>query len=263
MKYVNWVFLTATIALVGCQTTTTTKVSASTNDGIEVSKNEYNAKKAAQQRLALGLKYIQAGYMERAKVNLVKAYEHAPEMPDVLYGLGYYYQAVYEYDMADQYYKQALDEEPDNPDYLNAYGAFLCGSKKEYAKGVDYFLKAISQPRYTSVGETYENAGFCSIDGGQLTKAEEYFEKALSFSPNLIKSLYGLARVHYEKGNHERAADYIYRFEGESTPTAASLLLGFKVAKAMNYSVNIKSYGQKLMQLYPNSQQANEYLTLR
>lgn len=263
MKYLNWVLLTASVVLVGCQTTTRTKVSASTNDGIEVSKNKYDATKAAQQRLALGLKYIEAGYMERAKQNLVKAYEHDPDMPDVLYGLGYYYQAVYEYDKADRYYQLALDESPRNPDYLNAYGAFLCESKKEYAKGVDYFLKAISQPDYTSVGEAYENAGFCSLNGGQLIKSEEYFEKALSFNPNLTKSLYGLASVHFAKENHKRASDYIYRFEGKTRPTASLLLLGFKVAKAMNHRINMKSYGQKLMQLYPNSQQANEYLTIR
>jgi type IV pilus assembly protein PilF len=184
-------------------------------------------------------------------------------MPDVLYGLGYYYQSVYEYDTADKYYRGALDESPKNPDYLNAYGAFLCESKKEYAKGIEYFLKAIDQPGYTSVGEAYENAGFCSIDANQITQAEEYFEKALTFNPSLTKSLYGLASVYYEQGNPRRAADYLYRYEGRSKPSAGALLLGFKAAKATNNRGAIRSYGEKLMQLYPNSPEATEYLNLR
>lgn len=263
MKSLNWIVLVAGITLVGCETTTTTKVSASTNDGIEVSKNKYNATKAAQSRLALGLKYLENGYMERAKQNLVKAHEHSPDMPDVLYGLGYYYQSVYEYDKADKYYQRALDESPNNPDYLNAYGAFLCESKKEYAKGIEYFLEAIEKPGYTSVGEAYENAGFCSMDAKQTTQAEEYFEKALTFNPSLTKSLYGLATVYYEKGNPRLAADYLYRYEGRSKPTAGTLLLGFKAAKAVNNRNGARSYGEKLMQLYPNSAEATEYLNLR
>lgn len=263
MKYVSWIVLGAAVVLSGCETTSRTTTKASTNDRIEVGKSEYNATKAAQSRLALGLKYIETGYMERAKQNLVKAYEHKPDLPDVLYGLAYYYQAVYEYDKADKYYQMALDEAPNNPDYLNAYGAFLCESKKEYAQGVDYFLKAIAKPDYTSVGETYENAGFCSLDAKQVTQAEEYFEKALTLNPNLTKSLYGLATVHYDKSNFKRAADYLYRFEGRAKPTADSLLLGYKVARATGHRGNMQSYGEKLMQLFPNSRQATEYLNIR
>lgn len=263
MKSINWILLAISTALVGCQTTSKTTVSAATNDGIEVPKGEADATKAAEIRLALGLKYVENGYMERAKQNLIKAYEHKPDMPDVLYGLGYYYQAVYEYDKADRYYQRALDEAPDNPDYLNAYGAFLCESKKEYAKGIEYFMEAVSKPEYTLVGETYENAGFCSISAGQYEQAAEYFEKALTLSPNLSKTLYGLAEAHYKRGNARRASDYLYRFEGKSRPTANSLLLGYKVAKELNHRGNMKSYGEKLMQLFPDSKQANEYLTIR
>ncbi|WP_223669644.1 type IV pilus biogenesis/stability protein PilW [Kangiella shandongensis] len=263
MKRINWILLAVTTVLVGCQTTTRTKTSAATNDRIEVSKSEYNATKAAQTRLALGLKYIESGYMERAKQNLMKAYEHKSDLPDVLYGLGYYYQSVYEYDKADKYYQEALDEAPNNPDYLNAYGAFLCQSKKEYQRGIEYFLEAIEQPEYTSVGEAYENAGFCSVSDGQFEQASEYFEKALTLNPGLTKALYGLAKAHYERGNARRASDYLYRFEGKSRPTANSLLLGYKVAKLLNHRTNMRSYGEKLMQLFPDSGQANEYLTIR
>ncbi|GAA4364059.1 type IV pilus biogenesis/stability protein PilW [Kangiella marina] len=263
MKYVNWIVLGAVVAVSGCQTTSRTTTKAATNDRIEVTESDYNATKAAQSRLALGLKYIETGYMERAKQNLVKAYEHNPDLPDVLYGLGYYYQSVYEFDKADSYYRRALRKAPDNPDYLNAYGAFLCESKKEYGEGVKYFLKAIEQPDYTSVGEAYENAGFCSLNAKQFTQAEEYFEKALTLNPNLDKSLYGLASVHFQKGNPKRASDYLYRFEGRTKPTADSLLLGYKVARETGHRVSMKSYGEKLMQLFPNTRQATEYLSIR
>ena len=263
MKHINWIVLGVIVFLGGCQTTSRTYTEAATNDRIEVSEDDFDATKAAQSRLALGLQYLENGYLERAKQNLVKAYEHKSDLPDVLYGLAYYYQEVYEYEKADNYFSKALDEAPRNPDYLNAYGAFLCQSKKEYSKGIDYFLKAIDQQGYTSVGEAYENAGFCSLSAKQVTQAEEFFEKALTFNPSLTKAYYGLASVYYEQGNPRRAADYLYRYEGRTKPSAGALLLGFKVAKAISHRGNMQSYGEKLMQLYPNSSEATEYLNLR
>ena len=61
-----------------------------------------------------------------AKFNLEKALEFNPKRADVNYSLGYYYQMVGEMEIAEKYYLEAIDLEPENPDTLNNYGTFLC-----------------------------------------------------------------------------------------------------------------------------------------
>lgn len=261
-KYTRWVVVLLAVTMVGCQTTTTESTSAATKDGA-VQRTKYEPKEAAAKRLSLGLQYLQAGHMEWAKQNLLKAYEHAPKMPDVLYGLAYYYQTVYEYDTAEEYYKKAIKQSPRNADYLNAYGVFLCDSRKKYDEGIRYFLRAVEQPNYTSVGAAYENAGFCAIRAEKYEPAKQYFEKALSFNPSLSRSLYGMAEANYETENHTLAEAYLFRFEAKAKPTARSLLLGYKIAKSLQARSNMRGYGEKLMELYPTSDEAQEYIRIR
>ena len=261
-RYAKWVMVFLAVTLVGCQTTTRETTSVATNDGA-VQRTKYEPKEAAAKRLSLGLQYLQAGHMEWAKNNLLKAYEHAPDMPDVLYGLAYYYQTVFEYDKAEEYYQKAIDESPRNADYLNAYGVFLCDSRKRYDDGIRYFLRAVEQPNYTAVGAAYENAGFCAIRAENFEPAKEYFDKALSYNPNLARSLYGMAEINYLTGNDRLAEAYLFRFEAKSKPTPKSLLLGYKIAKDLQARGNMRGYGEKLMELYPDSDEAQEYIRIR
>ncbi|NVK22951.1 MAG: type IV pilus biogenesis/stability protein PilW [Kangiellaceae bacterium] len=267
MKLVKWALvgsaLTSMVLISGCETTTTVKEQISSNDRVVVQGKEADLEEAAQIRLSLGMRYLQNGKLEWAKKQLDKAYTHAPHLPEVLFGMAYYFQTVDELDLAEGYYQKVLDKSKNDSNYLNAYGVFLCDKKKAYEESVSYFLKAVDNPNYTKIGSTYENAGFCSIKAEKYTDAENYFNKALNFNPNLTKSLYGLSSVYFESGNYNRAEAYLLRFEGLSKPSADSLLLGYKIGRRLNDQVAINSYGEKLMQLYPNSEQAQTYLRMR
>ena len=263
MNFLKLTLWLSAIMISGCQTSTNNKTSIATNDRIEVSAQKADPEAAASKYLSLGMQYIQAGYLERAKDRLTKAEYYGPDMPDVMFGFAYYYQKVFEYEKADLYYKKALKRQPNNGDYLNAYGAFLCSAKKDYDGAIEYFEKAIKVSDYTSVGATYENAGFCALEDSSYTRAEEYFEKALTFNPNLINSLYGLAKVSFESGNYNKAESLLLKYEGYTKPTSESLLLGYKIGRRLNDSITMKSYGEKLMQLYPTSQEAEIYLRMK
>ncbi|NVJ66757.1 MAG: type IV pilus biogenesis/stability protein PilW [Gammaproteobacteria bacterium] len=259
MKLVAVTSLFALTLLMGCETTTKTNVKHATDDQIEVGSRTADYKAAAEKRLALGLGYIERGLLERAKRNLLKAEEYSPDSPDVMFGLAYYYQRVLELNKAESYYKKAINLDPNNPDYLNAYGAFLCTSKKDYQGAVEYFLKAVEKPEYTAVGESYENAGFCTLESQNFEMAGQYFQKAMTFNPRLTRPLYGLALMSFEQGQYNAAESYLLRFEGKSKPTADSLLLGYKIGRRLNDRFSMESYGAKLTQLFPNSEQAIIY----
>ncbi len=250
--------LTLTL-LMGCETTQRTNTSHATNDRVEVESREPDFAAAAEKRLALGLGYVKRGLLERAKKNLLKAAEYAPDSGDVMYGLAYYYQTVLELETAESYYKKAIKLSPNNPDYLNAYGAFLCTSKKDYTNAVKFFLKAVEKPEYTAVAESYENAGFCTLETRDFETAGLYFQKAMTFNPRLTRPLYGLALMSFEEGRYNRAETYLLRFEGKSKPTADSLLLGYKIGRRLNDRFSMESYGEKLTQLFPNTEQARIY----
>ncbi|WP_251357902.1 type IV pilus biogenesis/stability protein PilW [Kangiella sp. TOML190] len=259
MKFATVLSLLSVLVLTACETTQTQTTTNAVTDGITVTDDKTNLKDAAEKRLALGMGYVQRGLMERAKKNLLMAEKHAPDMPDVMFGLAYYYQKVFEFDKAERYYQKALDMDENNPDYMNAYGAFLCTSKKDYEGAVKYFLKAVDQPEYIAVGESYENAGFCSIEAGDHEKAELYFKKAMTFNPRLTKPLYGLALMSFEANEYNKAETYLLQFEGKSKPSADSLLLGYKIGRRLNDRFSMESYGEKLIQLFPRSEQARIY----
>ncbi len=259
MKLVAVTSLLTLTLLMGCETTTKTNIKNATDDQIEVGSRTANYDAAAEKRLALGLGYIERGLYERAKKNLLKAEEYSPDSPDVMFGLAYYYQKVLEIGKAESYYKKAIKKEPNNPDYLNAYGAFLCTSKKDYAGAVEYFLKAVDKPEYTAVAESYENAGFCTLEAQDFDNAGLYFQKAMTFNPRLTRPLYGLSLMSFEQGQYNKAESYLLRFEGKSKPTPDSLLLGYKIGRRLNDRFSMESYGEKLTQLFPNSEQAMIY----
>lgn len=259
MKLVAVTSLLALTLLIGCETTQKTNVKHATDDQIEVGGREPDYQAAAEKRLALGLGYIERGLLERAKKNLLKAEEYAPESADVMFGLAYYYQRVLELNKAEAYYKKTIKLDSNNPDYLNAYGAFLCTAKQDYESAVSYFMRAVERPEYTAVGESYENAGFCTLEAENYEMAGIYFQKAMTFNPRLIRPLYGLALMSFEQGQYNKAESYLLRFEGKSKPTADSLLLGYKIGRRLNDRFSMESYGEKLTQLFPNSEQAMIY----
>ncbi len=259
MKLVLVPSLLAITLLIGCETTQKTSTQNATNDQIQTSGRTQDLDAAAEKRLALGLGYIKRGLFERAKKNLLKAEEYAPDSADVQFGLAYYYQQVLEIEKAEAYYKKVIRLDSKNPDYLNAYGAFLCTSKKEYDKAVTYFLKAVDKPEYTSVGESYENAGFCTLEAEDFDMAAIYFQKAMTFNPRLTRPLYGLALLSFQQTKYNKAENYLFQFEAKSKPTADSLLLGYKIGRRLNDRFSMESYGEKLTQLFPNSEQALIY----
>lgn len=259
MKLVALTSLLTLTLLMGCETSQKTNLKNSTDDRIEVEGGKADYKAAAEKRLALGLRYAQKGMLERAKRNLLKAEEYAPQSPDVMFGLAYYYQRVLELNKSEDYYKKAIELAPGNADYLNAYGAFLCTARKDYTKAVKYFMQAVEKPEYTSVAESYENAGFCTLEAEDFNMSAVYFQKAMTFNPRLTRPLYGLAAMSFEQGQYNKAESYLLKFEGKAKPTADSLLLGYKIGRRLNDRYSMESYGAKLMQLFPNSEQALTY----
>ena len=83
-------------------------------------------------------------------------------------------------------YEQLVSSHSNNPDVLNNYGTFLCRNSN-YSEADEMFRRAVVQPRYLRMDDSYENAGICARQAGQKEKALEYYRLALGYNPNKVK----------------------------------------------------------------------------
>ncbi|EKE74946.1 type IV pilus biogenesis/stability protein PilW [Gallaecimonas xiamenensis 3-C-1] len=226
--------------------------------GNPVAEKEFDAPAAAKSRMQLGLAYLRTGNSAQAKMNLLKAQEFAPDLPDVYYSLGYYYQSVGETEQAEEAYRHAIRLDPKNGEALNNFGAFLCGLGR-YEESVEFFKKAIKAPGYIKVAGAYENAATCSHMEGKLEQAEKYYASALSHDTRRAASLLGMSETLYDRGDYVGARGYLNRFEQVARPNPRSLFLGLKVAKQTGDTKGVQHYGEELISKYPDSPFSQQY----
>ncbi|NOF42609.1 type IV pilus biogenesis/stability protein PilW [Vibrio cholerae] len=182
------------IALAGCVTVTETAGNATQSDPTEM----------AEARIALGLGYLENGSMIKARENLEKALQHAPDYYRSQLSMAHYYEAVGENDSARKMYRTALSEHPKNGNVLNNFATFLC-KQGEYDTADQYFRRAVEQPYYYLISASYENAGLCALKAGKTDNAREYFKRAIDHDPNRLLSILQLTKMEIEAGDYTPA----------------------------------------------------------
>lgn len=259
MRHVLLLIL-AMLFLVGCTTTSTSFTTPySTSTQSEAVAGDVDLGKAAKARLTLGLSYLENGEYQLAKSNLDKALAHTPNDEEVLRGMAWYYQQVSEDKLAEEYYQRALKINNKNPSLLNQYGAFLCAQKK-YAKSLEMFTASAQIRTNEDISGTYENAATCNYLAGNLEQAEQNYRRALNHNPEQVGSLLGMAEIEFGKNRYNRTKSYLARFERVSRHTPRSLWLGAQNAAKMGDLDAVASYGLKLEQIFPDSQETENYL---
>ena len=165
-----------------------------------VIENESTNNEIAMTRISLGLGYLKMGNTTQAKLNLEKAKRFAPKLVQVHTAFAHYFDSVGEPEQAIASYETALSIKSDDADTLNNYGVFLC-KQERYQDAEKQILKAIAQPSYILVSQSYENLALCQLKAKQFNKAELYFDKAILHSPSSASSLLHMVRLQYEKSD--------------------------------------------------------------
>ncbi|MDF2690880.1 MAG: ycf3 [Gammaproteobacteria bacterium] len=185
---------------------------------------------AAQADVQLALNYLQNKQMPLAKQKLLEAIKLAPNLPEAHYSMGFYLQAVGQTKQAQQEYLKALQLAPNDPKVLNGYGVFLCNTQ-DYQNGINYFLKAIAQPSFTSPGVAYQNAALCALKIPDNSQAMQYFQQAINQDPSLSFSYLQLAQLQFQAGQYSQAQANLTQYNQIAKPTVASLQLAIALAK--------------------------------
>src|SRR5690606_9285162 len=115
-------------------------------------------------------------------------------------------------ELAEKFYRRAVQLSPEDGEVNNNLGAFLCGAGRP-AEADSWFRKALDDPYYKSPTVALANAGVCAQKAGDLGRAEDYFRRVLEFQPQNAVALYELSRLNLERGDNMRARAFQQRLE--------------------------------------------------
>lgn len=218
---------------------------------------EEDQQELAKIYLDMGLAYLRRGEIRRAQERLEKAYAIQPEDVNIVHYLAEVYNRLGKTAEAEVHYRKALELTPEDPNLLNNFAALLC-SQGSYVEAEEIFIKVAENPTYTTPYVSYENAGRCALRNGEKGKAEGYFSRALRMQPKLALSLYHMADLQYDKGEHFRARAFLERYLEVGAASAEVLLLGYKIEKELGDDQMASSYAEQLVKNFRDSEQTAE-----
>lgn len=238
-----WLALTCALILVGCAA------------GL----SREQAQNAAQSNAQLGLNYLQRGDLQRARQVLDKALEQDDSNALVHAAYAQLQDAIGETERARTHFEQAIRLAPDEAAHRNAYGAFLCSTGDIEAAELE-FREAADDPFYETPEFALDNAGLCMLEAERLDQAELYLRRALQANPRFPDAFLHMAELLHRRARLTVADAYFQRFEALSPPTSESLLLGHVIKRDSGDIVTAERYATQLLNDFPASREAGEYL---
>ena len=144
------------------------------------------------------------------------------------YNLGWYLDQEGRLDEALDYYRQAIEIEPRNPDPVNNIGVALV-AKKQYAEAIPYFQRALkAEPGFY---EAHNNIGKALEELGRLDEAISEYRLVLEKKPGHVSALNNLGNALARKGQFADAMQ-CYEASLRSKPDQATAHYGLAGALA-------------------------------
>jgi type IV pilus assembly protein PilF len=251
------VLLVGTV-LSACTTTTVTRsggeiVSTTT----EPSSKPADTRARAQSRVNLASGYFRNGQMAVALEEAKRAVQIDPTFAEAYGLLGLIYMQLDDRPAADSNFSRALQIDPSNPDLNNNYGWFLCQQPGRERDAVGYFQRALRDPLYATPARANLSAGVCLMRVKDYAGAEPYLRRSLELDASNPTTKYELARMYLALGRTDRAAFYYNLLSKSTEPSAATLWLGIKVARAQGDLRTESALGSDLRSRFPGSNEAS------
>ncbi len=213
---------------------------------------------AAEINVRLGLGYLQQGRPKLAIDNLKRAIELDPKLADAHHYAAEAYRQLEQYAFADEHFQKALKLTPNDSAVKNNYGVYLCDRRK-YAEADKLFVEVAADEYYRAPAEALENAGICARKAGDDVLAATRFREAAEFDGKRARTLYQLADLSHEAGEHFNARGFIQRYFSVAPANAPSLWLAIRIEKALGNDEEIREYAKVLHRNYPDSKEAKEF----
>lgn len=246
MNKLKYLILLASCVLVACA-----------SDPVE-KKQEADTKSASKMNVQLASGYMQRGQLEIAKEKLTKAIEQDPEYVQAYTTMAVLMEMIGEPTEAENFYLDALDIDPRNPELQNNYGQFLCKQNK-IEDAVKYFDKALANQFYETPEKTYGNLGYCLIQGDKpdYKKAEAYLRKAIKINPQMSTAMLSMGELGIKTRQYLMARAYMQRYHAIARKTSNSLWVQIQAEKALGDKKYYLELSRELLKSFPDSPEAN------
>ncbi|ASJ74883.1 type IV pilus biogenesis/stability protein PilW [Granulosicoccus antarcticus] len=215
---------------------------------------------AAQFNAQLGAQYLQRGDLDSAREKLLKALEQDEKNALAHVSYANLQSRVGEVASAEEHFERALQLDPDEADYRNSYGIFLCGNEK-FDQAQLQFRAAADNPYYRTPEFALDNAGLCMLDAERLSDAESYLREALRVNPQFANAYLHMADLMHRKQRLTVADAYFQRFNAYGDESAESLLLGLQIKRDAGDLAGAQAFASQLLNQFPASEEAGEYLS--
>ncbi len=199
---------------------------------------------------------------EEAALNKVRlALQLDPELADAYQVAGHIYEQSAQPQLAEKYYRRALQLAPTDLRKRNDYGQYLCRQGR-FDQAEIQFLKAAETQHPRARAIAYTNAGLCALRIPDLDRAAQYFRAALEADPAMDVAYYQLARINYQKHRYPQARRNLKSYLRTASPTPKALLLGMRIERALGDRSAFERYARMLQERFPESQEAQSAVGL-
>ncbi|MES9851050.1 MAG: type IV pilus biogenesis/stability protein PilW [Candidatus Thiodiazotropha sp. L084R] len=200
----------------------------------------------------MGMAYMREGRSAIALKKLKTAIDVDDDYPQAHNVIAILYERLGNSELAGKHYEEAVKLDNQDPYIRNARGSYYCKQGRLDDAEVD-FQKALANPLYPTPWVALTNAGMCRERADEVSTAETYYRRALTANPKYATALYQMAKVSLEQERDLSARAYLERYHSQSRPSAASLLLGFKIEKKLKDMAKADEYRSRLFKEFPDS----------
>lgn len=240
--------------LVGCAS----NMQADAQNELPTSSDQTDNQKRARIRLQLAVGYYEQRQMAVALDEIKQALLADPNFAEAYSMRGLIYMDMGENRLAEENFLHAIRLFPNNPDFNNNYGWFLCQNGRE-RQAISYFEAALRNRAYQSPAKALNNAGICSVKLNDKVAAERYFSQAFQNDPSNPSTNANLAKLYFERGDYERARFYVGRVMKVDVMTADVLWLAIKIERKLGDKAAETSLVTQLRRRHPGSAEYAAY----
>ncbi len=217
------------------------------------------AQARAKVHAELGMAYFEIGRFDVALDEASNALAHDPGYPPAFHLMGLVYMFIDDTANARQSFQRALRAAPNDPDFNNSYGWFLCGMGEE-EEGLRRLAVAARNPYYRYATRPYTNAGLCYLRLQNDEAAVEQFRRAVALDPANARALFQLAAIAYRQGDFDTARSYLVQLHQQSEPTAETVWLGLRTERRLGNTAAEASYAAQLRGRFDESPEYREMI---
>ncbi len=218
----------------------------------------------AEQNLAqVGYAHLERDRLTEARDAFRRALEQNPNSWRAYWGLALTNEREQDFNRAEEQYRKAL-RLGGGTQVRHSYAAMLYNQGRD-EEALREIRLVTDDEFYLDRAQAFEDQAYILLRLEQSEQALQSFRRAVELNRLMFASFYSMTEIHYLAGRYQEAVatfvelDQLLNSKTTATHTPLTLLLGAQVAHAAGQPSYSRRLGQKLLEEFPQSEQADQY----